>query len=99
MADDIVTGLQEEANRLRHEPKFVVVSPSLHEEAADEIERLREELKTEQTMVMLGQVEIQRLQEAGDWLWEAMSRHDNTRECPQCQDMINMWKEVRRGDR
>jgi hypothetical protein len=41
--------------------------------------------------------EIERLREAGDWLWEAMSRHDNTRECPQCQDMIQAWKEVR-GD-
>ena len=39
--------------------------------------------------------EIERLREAGDWLWEAMSRHDNTRECPQCQDMIQAWKEVR----
>jgi hypothetical protein len=39
--------------------------------------------------------EIERLREAGDWLWEAMSRHDNTRECPQCQDMIQPWKEVR----
>ncbi len=39
--------------------------------------------------------EIEKLQEAGDWLWEAMSRHDNTRECPQCQDMIRLWKEVR----
>lgn len=26
--------------------------------------------------------QIERLREAGDWLWEAMSRHDNTRECP-----------------
>lgn len=39
--------------------------------------------------------EIQRLREAGDWMWEAISRHDNTRECPQCQDMIRLWKEVR----
>jgi hypothetical protein len=41
--------------------------------------------------------EIERLREAGDWLWEAMSRHDNTRECPQCQDMIQAWKAVRGG--
>lgn len=41
--------------------------------------------------------EIERLREAGDWLWEAMSRHDNTRECPQCQDMIQAWTELR-GD-
>jgi len=39
--------------------------------------------------------EIERLREAGDWMWEAMSRHDNTRECPQCQDMIRLWKVVR----
>ncbi len=41
--------------------------------------------------------EIERLREAGDWLWEAMSRHDNTRECPQCQDMIRLWTELRGG--
>ena len=75
MTDDIVTRLRErgewDAPPMGGREWF---PDELCEEAADEIERLRE---------------------AGDWLWEAMSRHDNTRECPQCQDMIQAWKAVR----
>ncbi len=44
MTDDIVTRLRAEANRLRFVAggtSLVVVSPSLQDEAADEIERLR----------------------------------------------------------
>lgn len=41
--------------------------------------------------------EIERLRAAGDRLWKAMSRHDLASECHQCQDMIQAWKETRRG--
>ena len=46
MTDDIVTRLRAEANRLRFVAggtSLVLVSPSLQDEAADEIERLRHE--------------------------------------------------------
>ena len=49
MNDDIVTRLRAEANRLRfvvNGTSLLVVSPSLQDEAANEIERLREELET-----------------------------------------------------
>ena len=48
MSDDIVTRLRGEANRLRFVAggtSLVVVSPSLQDEAADEIERLRKEVE------------------------------------------------------
>lgn len=47
MSDDIVTRLRGEANRLRFVASgtsLVVVSPSLQDEAANEIERLRKEI-------------------------------------------------------
>lgn len=55
MTDDIVTRLRE-ADYL-----FIGRFGNIYGEAADEIERLRKELTTEQTLVMLGQVEIERL--------------------------------------
>ena len=57
----------------------------------------QEYLTFEQVVMRDAADEIKRLREVGDWLWEAMSRHDNTRECPQCQDMIQAWKAVRGG--
>ena len=54
-SDDIVTRLRAEANRLRfvaNGTSLVVVSPSVQDEAADEIERLREENEYLKSLVM-----------------------------------------------
>ena len=62
MTDDIVTRLRDSAwvpAGATDESK----DDRLFREAADEIERLRKELTTEQTLVMLGQVDINHLQE------------------------------------
>lgn len=62
MTDDIVTRLREladafEDDNIQHDLGTWVSS------AADEIERLRKELTTEQTLVMFGQAKINHLQE------------------------------------
>ena len=58
MTDDIVTRLRADYEFAFN--RFTASIPSLMQ-AADEIERLRKELITEQTLVMLGQVQVERL--------------------------------------
>ena len=59
MTDDIVTRLRDLA--MKEESPWANIYDNVMREAADEIERLRKELITEQTLVMLGQVQVERL--------------------------------------
>jgi transketolase len=64
MTDDIVTRLRENCETTDCvNVRSIAFVKCDNCEAADEIERLRKELTTEQTLVMLGQVEINHLQE------------------------------------